>query len=43
MADGNQIIDRQLKTTCNSLTVLQMVEYMEMDNRLAFMDRLEKS
>ena len=41
MADGNQIIDRKLKTLYNALTPLQMVEYMEMDARLSFMDRME--
>ena len=41
-ADGNQIIDRQLKTPYNALTPTQMVEYTEMDNQLAYMDRLEK-
>lgn len=41
-ADGNQIIDRNLKTPYNSLTPLQMVEYMEMDSRLAFMDMIER-
>ena len=33
--DGNQIIDRNLKTPYKALTTLQMVEYLEMDNRLA--------
>ena len=41
-ADGNQIIDRNLKTPYNALTPLQMVEYLEMDNRLAYMDRVER-
>lgn len=41
-ADGNQIIDRQLKTPYNTLTPSQMVEYVEMDNQLAYMDRLKK-
>ena len=40
--DGNQIIDRNLKTPYNALTPLQMVEYLEMDNRLAYMDRMEQ-
>ena len=30
-ADGNQIIDRQLKTPHTALTPVQMVEYTEMD------------
>lgn len=42
IADGNQIIDRNLKTPYNALTPLQMVEYTEMDTRLAYMDRLER-
>lgn len=40
--DGNQIIDRNLKTPYNALTPTQMLEYMEMDNSLAFMDRMER-
>lgn len=39
--DGNQIIDRNLKTPYSSLTPVQMVEYTEMDNRLLIMDRME--
>lgn len=41
-ADGNQIIDRSFKTPYKALTPLQMVEYLEMDNRLAYMDRMER-
>lgn len=41
-ADGNQIIDKNLKTPYKALTPLQMVEYLEMDNRLAYMDRMER-
>lgn len=41
-ADGNQIIDRNLKTPYDALTPTQMMEYMEMDNSLAFMDRMER-
>lgn len=40
--DGNQIIDRNLKTPYKALTTLQMVEYLEIDNRLAYMDRVER-
>ena len=40
--DGNQIIDRQLKTPYNALTPIQMIEYIEMDNQLAYMERMEK-
>ena len=42
MTDGNQIIDRNLKTPYNALTSLQMVEYMEMDVQLSIMDRMQK-
>ena len=38
--DGNQIIDRKLKTPYKALTPLQMIEYHEMDVRLAYMDRM---
>lgn len=41
-ADGNQIIDRNLKTPYNALTPSQMVEYTEVDNQLAFMDMVER-
>ena len=41
-ADGNQIIDRRLKTPHNSLTPLQMLEYMEIDSTLALMDKMER-
>lgn len=41
-ADGNQIIDRKLKTPYSSLTPIQMLEYAEMEDRLAYMDRMEK-
>lgn len=40
--DGNQIIDRNLKTPYKALTPPQMVEYLEIDNRLAYMDRGER-
>ena len=40
--DRTEIIDRNLKTPYNALTPLQIVEYMEMDNRLAYMDRMER-
>ncbi len=40
--DGNQIIDRNLKTPYEALTPIQMVEYTEMDTRLAYMDRLKR-
>ena len=41
-ADGNQIIDRNLKTPYNTLTPLQMEEYIEIDNQLSYMERMER-
>ena len=40
--DGNQIIDTTLKTPYSSRTPLQMVEYIEMDNQLEYMKRMER-
>lgn len=40
--NGTEIIDRQLKTPYNALTAIQMVEYIEMDAQLAFMDRMKQ-
>lgn len=40
--DGNQIIDRTVKTSYDTLTPMQMLEYMEMDEKLSFMDRMER-
>ena len=40
--DGNQIIDRTLKTPEDSLTPVQMVEYTEMDATLSYMDKMER-
>lgn len=40
--DGNQIIDTTLKTPYDSITPIEMMEYMEVDARLAYMERLER-
>ena len=40
--DGNQIIDETLKTPYTALNPMQMVEYTEVDNNLAYMRRLER-
>ena len=40
-ADGNQIIDRNIKTPYDALTPTQMMEYTELDNQMFFMDRME--
>lgn len=42
LPDGNQVIDRTVKTPYEALTPVQMVEYTEMDNRMTFMDRMER-
>lgn len=41
-ADGTEVIDRSLKTPYNALTLIQMVEYLEMDNMLVYMDWMER-
>ena len=40
--DGNQIIDTTLKTPYDSITAVEMVEYMEVDARLEYMRRMER-
>lgn len=40
--DGNQIIDRNLKTPYSSLTPVQMVEYIEISNQILVMDRMKR-
>ena len=39
--DGNQIIDTTLKTPYDSITAVEMLEYMEVDARLAYIERIE--
>ena len=40
--DGNQIIDTTLKTPYDSITPIEMLEYMEVDARLECMERMER-
>lgn len=40
--DGNQIIDTTLKTPYDSITAVEMLEYMEVDVRLEHMKRMER-
>ena len=40
--DGNQIIDTTLKTPYDSITAVEMLEYMEVDARLEHMWRMER-
>lgn len=42
MPDGNQVIDRNLKTPYNALTTVQMVEYVEVDIQLTIADRMKR-
>ena len=42
IGNGNQIIDRNLKTPYNALTPIEMIEYIEIDNQLAYMERMER-
>ncbi len=41
-ADGNQVIDRRLKTPYESLDLVQFLEYLETEESLYYMDRVEK-
>ena len=40
--DGNQVIDTTLKTPYNSITPIEMIEYIEIDASIAYMERLER-
>ena len=40
--DGNQIIDFTLKTPYDSITAVEMMEYIEVDARLEYMKRMER-
>ena len=40
--DGNQIIDTTLKIPYDSITAVEMLEYMEVDARLEYMKRMER-
>jgi hypothetical protein len=42
MSDGNQVIDPSFKTPYSSLTPSQMEDYIEMDKKLAYMERVKK-
>ena len=42
LSDGNQIIDTTLKTPYDSITAVEMMEYMEVDSRLEHMWRMER-
>ena len=42
LSDGNQIIDTTLKTPYDSITPIEMMEYIEVDARLEYMERMER-
>lgn len=42
LPDGNQVIDCRLRTPYNSLTAVEMLEYIEVDARLEHMHRMER-
>ena len=42
LANGNQVIDKSLKTPYASLTPLQMIEYIEIDNKMAYIESIER-
>ena len=39
---GNQIIDTTLTAPYDSVTAVEMLEYMEVDKRLAYRERMER-
>ena len=41
--DGNQTIDTTLKTPYDSITAIVMMEYIEVDNQLAYMEWMDVS
>lgn len=41
-ANGTDIIDTTLKTPYSSLTPVQMEDYIEMDKKLAYMERMKE-
>lgn len=42
LPDGNQVIDCRLRTSYNSLTATQMMEYIEVDNMLYAIEQQKK-
>ena len=41
-ADGNQIIDRSVKTPDDALTPVELIEYIEVNKAMDSMDRMER-
>ena len=42
LPDGNQVIDTTLKTPYDSITPIEMMEYIEVDNQLVYIERMER-
>lgn len=42
LPDGNQVIDTGLSTPYEELTLLQMIEYTEMEGQIALMERMRE-
>lgn len=42
LSNGDQVIDRTLKTPYDSLALVEMIEYIEMDKQMAIMDSIRK-
>lgn len=40
--DGTEIFDMSLSTPYDSLTLFQMLEYIEADNQIAFMESIKR-
>lgn len=40
--DGNQVIDKTVQTPCDILDSFQLLEYMEVEEKLSVMDSLER-
>ena len=42
LPDGDQVIDTTLKTPYDSITAIEMIEYMEVDAQLECMKRMKR-
>lgn len=41
-ADGNQIIDRTQETSCDSMSPIEMLDYLQVEESLYFAERQRK-
>ncbi len=42
VSDGIQVIDRTVTTKSNTLNPIELLDYMELDAQLVFMDKLKR-